>query len=106
MLAAAATIFPIGAGVGLLGMGVGLALVGFLAGPIDVGVLTLRQRRTDPAWLGRVMAVSMSLNLSGLPIGSAPGGVLCGWWLPGAFGVAAGACVVAAMAAWWLLPKG
>ncbi|HEY1934155.1 MAG TPA: MFS transporter [Acetobacteraceae bacterium] len=105
ILATAAAIFPLGAGVGLVGMGGGLALVGFLAGPVDVGVLTLRQRRTDPAWLGRVMAVSMSLNLSGLPIGSALGGALCLWWLPGAFGVAAGACVMAGVGAWWLLPR-
>jgi hypothetical protein len=32
--------------------------------------VTVRQRRTDPAELGRVLSVSMSLNLSGGPIGS------------------------------------
>ncbi len=42
----------------------------------DVPMFTLRQRRTDPAWLGRAFAVSMSLNFVGYPIGSAIGGTL------------------------------
>lgn len=42
----------------------------------DVPMFTLRQRRTDPAWLGRAFAVSMSLNFVGYPIGSAIGGAL------------------------------
>jgi MFS family permease len=58
------------------GLVFGMLLVGLLAGPIDVGVLTLRQRRTDPAELGRVLAVSMSLNMAGFPIGAALGGIL------------------------------
>ena len=98
MLATALAIYPVCVGFGLPGLGLGLALVGFLAGPVDVGVLTLRQRRTEPAWLGRVMAVSMSLNLSGAPIGSALGGALLTWSVPGAFAVAALACVTAAVA--------
>jgi hypothetical protein len=60
-------VYPISAHLGLFGISLGLTLIGFLAGPIDVGVLTLRQRRTHPAWLGRVLTVSMSLNLSGFP---------------------------------------
>ena len=104
IMATALAIYPVSASLGLFGLGVGLALVGFLAGPIDVGVLTLRQRRTDPAWLGRVMAVSMSLNLSGLPIGSALGGVLSDCSLSWTFGAAAFACVLAAVATWILVP--
>lgn len=104
MLATALAIYPVGARFGLPGLGIGLALVGFLAGPVDVGVLTLRQRRTEPAWLGRVMAVSISLNLSGQPIGSALGGVLVTWSVPAAFAVAALACVMAAAAS-LLVPK-
>jgi hypothetical protein len=50
--------------------------VGQLAGPIDVGLLTLRQRRTDPAELGRVLSVSMSLNFAGFPIGTALAGAM------------------------------
>lgn len=100
MLATALAIFPVGARFGLPGLAIGLALVGFLAGPIDVGVLTLRQRRTEPAWLGRVMAVSISLNVSGLPVGSALGGVLLTWSVPAAFAVAALACAAGALALW------
>ena len=104
ILATAAAIYPLSASFGLVGLGFGLAVVGFLAGPVDVGVLTLRQRRTEPGWLGRVMAVSMSLNLSGLPIGSALGGLLCGVSLTAAFAAAACACVAAAAAS-WALPR-
>jgi hypothetical protein len=55
----------------------GLAtMVGFLPGPIEVGPLTPRQH---PSCNGRVLAVSISLNvispnMAGLPISSAPGG--------------------------------
>jgi MFS family permease len=53
-----------------------LALIGLATGPFDVVLFTLRQRRTDPAWLGRAFAVSMSLNYMGFPIGSALGGAV------------------------------
>jgi MFS family permease len=49
---------------------------GVTAAGYDVPMFTLRQRRTDPAWLGRAFAVSMSLNFVGFPVGSAIGGVL------------------------------
>jgi MFS family permease len=55
-----------------------MALQGLLNGPLDVAMFTLRQRRTDPAWLGRAFAVSMSLNFAGYPIGAAMGGALVG----------------------------
>lgn len=76
ILATALALYPVAASGGLAGLAVGLALVGLVAGPIDVGVLTLRQRRTPPERLGRVLAVSMSLNLAGIPVGSALGGWL------------------------------
>ena len=98
MLATGVAIYPVCVWFGLPGLAIGLACVGFLAGPVDVGVLTLRQRRTEPAWLGRVMAVSMSLNLSGAPIGFALGGALATWSVPAAFAVAALACATAAVA--------
>jgi MFS family permease len=98
-------IYPLSVGFGLPGLCLGLALVGFLAGPVDVAVLTLRQRRTEPAWLGRVMAVSISLNLSGAPIGSALGGVLLTWSVPATFLAAAIACLAGAAAS-RLLPTG
>lgn len=103
-LATAAAIYPLGACLGLLGLGLGLAIIGLLAGPIDVGVLTLRQRRTDPAWLGRALAVSMSLNMCGLPIGAALGGMLVTYSLPLTLAVAAAVSVLSAIAIQSLVP--
>jgi predicted MFS family arabinose efflux permease len=53
-----------------------MAITGLCNGPLDIGLFTLRQRRTDPAWMGRAIAVSASLNFSGFPIGSAISGSL------------------------------
>lgn len=102
ILATAVAIYPVGGCFGVPGLTMGLVLIGFLAGPVDVAVLTLRQRRTEPAWLGRVMAVSMGLNLSGAPIGSALGGALLAWSLPATFAAAALACALAALATRWV----
>jgi MFS family permease len=77
----------------ILVVAIAIALLGVAAGPFDVGVFTLRQRRTDPAWFGRAFAVSMSLNSVGNPIGSALAGPLIGWslnvalWAAVAFGL-------------------
>lgn len=103
-LATAVAIYPIGASFGLIGLGVGLVLAGLLEGPVDVGVLSLRQRRTDPDRLGRVLAVSMSFNMSGLPLGSAIGGIVVVYSPELAFALAAAASVLAAMAAHFLVP--
>jgi MFS family permease len=105
MLATAVAAWPIGAEFGLIGLAVGLMLFGAAAGPIDVSVLTLRQRRTDPAELGRVLSVSMSLNMAGGPIGSALAGLLITWSLPATFVVAALSSVLAAGAV-ALIPAG
>lgn len=51
-------------------------LVGLAIGPVDVAIFSLRQRATEVAWFGRAMAVSMSLNFAGNPIGSAISGPL------------------------------
>ena len=96
MLVTSLAVWPLAGEFGLPGLVLGLMLVGAAAGPIDVGVLTLRQRRTDPAELGRVVSISMSLNLAGGPLGSALGGMLVGWSLTGTFGVAALASLLAA----------
>src|SRR5262249_62278716 len=68
--------WPLSASSGLLGLAAGLVVMGLLEGPADVALLTLRQRRTEPQWLGRVLTVSMCLNMSGLPLGSVIGGWL------------------------------
>jgi len=53
-----------------------MLLLGLATGPFDVTLFTVRQRRTDPSWMGRAFAVSMALNFSGFPIGSAVGGAI------------------------------
>src|SRR5262249_41872901 len=55
----------------LLGILLLMGITGFLNGPLDVALFTLRQRRTHPDWTGRAFAVSMSFNYLGGPIGSA-----------------------------------
>lgn len=102
--ATAVALYPLSASFGLIGLAVGLILIGFLEGPIDVGVLSLRQRRTDPAWLGRVLAVSMSFNMSGQPLGSVIGGIVVMHSPSLAFAIAALASVAAAVAAYLLVP--
>jgi len=104
MLLMAFALWPVAALFGLGGLFAGMALAGFLGGFVDVGTLTLRQRVTDPAWFGRTLAVSMSLNLSGVPVGSAIGGALAAWSLPVAFVAAALAAAVAAASAYALIP--
>jgi MFS family permease len=55
---------------------VAMLALGIATGPFDIVLFTLRQRRTDPAWLGRAFAVSMALNFVGFPVGSAIAGAL------------------------------
>lgn len=95
MAVTAVAIWPVAA-FGVAGLAMGLMLIALAAGPVDVGLLTLRQRRTDPVELGRVLSVSMSLNLAGLPLGSALAGMLIPWSLPATFAVAALASLLAA----------
>jgi MFS family permease len=82
-----------------------MAVTGFLNGPLDVALFTLRQRQTDPAWMGRAFAVSMSLNFLGYPFGAAIGGSLIGIGIEAALGVAVVATAISAVAAWWLIPR-
>ncbi len=103
-LATAVAIYPVGATFGLAGLAIGLVVAGLFEGPVDVGVLSLRQRRTDPDWLGRVLAVSMSFNMSGLPLGSAIGGIVVVHSPTLALALAAAASILAAMAAHFLVP--
>ena len=105
MIASAVAIWPVAASFGLVGLAIGLAGVGFFSGPIDVGLLSLRQRRTDPARLGRVLAVSISLNSSGFPLGSALGGFLIVRSTELTFVAAAAASTLAALTAWVLIPR-
>jgi predicted MFS family arabinose efflux permease len=103
--AMAVAIYPLAASLGLYGLAAGIMIMGFLEGPADVGLLTLRQRRTAPEWLGRVLTVSMSLNVSGLPLGSAIGGSLVSYSVDAALIFAAMASVIAAIATFVLIPR-
>jgi predicted MFS family arabinose efflux permease len=103
-LVSAAAVLSGAATAGLAGLAVGVTLFGFCSGPIDVGLLTLRQRRTEPRQLARVLAVSMSLNMAGLPIGSALGGILLTHGANAALLTAAVAAALAAVACQSLLP--
>ncbi|HET9615231.1 MAG TPA: MFS transporter [Candidatus Limnocylindrales bacterium] len=97
-----------GAGTALAGLALvagALALSGLLNGPMDIGLFTIRQRRTDPAWMGRAFAVSMGFNFIGYPIGTTLAGTLASVSLEAAIVVGAVACVVAALAAAVMIPR-
>jgi MFS family permease len=83
---------------------VAASVAGLILGAGDVALFSLRQRRTDPAWFGRAFAVSMSLNYSGAPFGSA----LAGWLIAQSFTlpflVGAALCVAAGVTALTLIP--
>ena len=89
---------------GILPVLAAMAVVGLVNGPMDVAMFTVRQRRTDPAWMGRAFAVSMSFNFAGFPIGSAIGGILAAQSIALAIGVAVVACLAAFAIAWRLIP--
>jgi MFS family permease len=55
---------------GWTGVVVAMLLAGASVGAVDIAIFSLRQRRTDPAWFGRAISVSMALNFAGMPIGS------------------------------------
>jgi predicted MFS family arabinose efflux permease len=91
----------------LVPIAIAMALSGLLNGPLDIAMFTLRQRRTDPAWMGRAFTVSMNLNFSGVPIGAAITGVMLSIWpveVAILFGV--GANVLGAFLGYLLIPRG
>lgn len=81
-------------------------VAGAANGPFDIGMFTLRQRRTDPAWFGRAFAVSMSLNYVGTPIGAALAGPLIGFSLNAALWAAVAFAVIAGVFPFLTIPKG
>jgi MFS family permease len=85
---------------------VSMAVSGLLNGPLDIAMFTLRQRCTDPAWMGRAFTVSMNLNFSGFPIGAAVTGIMLSVWpveVAIIFGVAANA--LGALLGYILIPR-
>ncbi len=105
MLGSAAILCLLLPDAGLAPVLIGLILFGILNGPTDIAMFTLRQRRTDPAWMGRAFAVSMSFNFLGFPIGTGLAGVVVvAHSLDAAIAIEIGACLVAAVAAQLLIP--
>jgi MFS family permease len=89
---------------GLILVGSAQFLVGLVNGPFDIALFTVRQRRTDPAWLGRAFAVSMGFNFIGFPIGAAITGVIAASSLGGAVALGIGACAASGVLAAALVP--
>jgi len=84
-----------------------MAAAGLINGPLDIALFTLRQRRTDPAWMGRAFTISMNLNFAGFPIGAALSGVMLTIWpVEAALAVAVAANVAGAILAYVLIPRG
>jgi MFS family permease len=90
---------------GFLLVGASMFLMGLVAGPMDIALFTVRQRRTDPAWMGRAFAISMGFNFIGVPVGAALGGVIAASSLVGAVALGVGATIVAALLAATLVPR-
>jgi MFS family permease len=92
--------------VGLAVLFLEMALVGILIGPMDIALFTVRQRRTDPAWMGRAFAVSMAFNYVGVPVGAIVAGLLADGSLEVAIvALGVGGSAMAALAAAFLVPR-
>ncbi len=110
---AVALILPaVGVGGVEVGLGAGLAFlaahsltIGLLQGPLDIALFTVRQRRTDPAWMGRAFAVSMAVNFMGFPIGAAAAGAIAAVSLPAAVGLGVVACLAGGILAAVMVPR-
>ncbi len=105
-------ILGVGAGMAAIAFGytvaalaLGVAFVGMGSSVMDVALFSLRQRVTDPAWFGRAFAVSMHLNYSGIPVGSAISGPLLAISTPFALTVAVGFALAAAGLTWVMVPS-
>ena len=80
-------------------------LFGLLNGPLDIALFTIRQRRTDPAWMGRAFAVSMAFNFMGYPFGAIIAGALATNSLPAAVVLGVITCLMGGVIAQWLVPS-
>jgi len=107
-----AGIIGIGAGIATIatasslgGLVAGVVLIGVGSSVMDVALFSLRQRVTDPAWFGRAFAVSMHLNYSGIPVGSAISGPLLAVSTPFALAVAVGFALAAAGLTFVMVPS-
>ena len=102
LIAAGQPPIPVGIGLVLVQM----LILGFLFGPMDIALFTVRQRRTDPAWVGRAFSVSMAFNYLGVPIGAAVAGILADSSIEAAIIVLGlGGATASALAAAFLVPR-
>ena len=85
-------------------IGGSLLLFGLLNGPLDIALFTVRQRRTDPSWMGRAFAISMGVNFTGVPIGAVLTGVIAERSLTGSIVLGVIACLASAVLAASLIP--
>jgi MFS family permease len=99
------TLGPVVPLVGYAAISASLLLTGLLEGPLDIGMFTMRQRRTDPAWFGRAFAISMAINAIGFPIGAAVAGSLAETSVGLAVGVGVVAAALATLFAAVLVPR-
>jgi predicted MFS family arabinose efflux permease len=90
---------------GLVFLGAHALAIGILQGPLDVALFTVRQRRTDPAWMGRAFAISMAANYLGFPVGAAAAGAIAAWSLPAAVWLGVGACLAGSALAAVMVPR-
>ena len=104
MLTSALALIVLALSPNLLVVALAMLLWGSAGGRMDVGLFSIRQRRTDPAWYGRAFAVSMSLNFAGIPIGSALAGPLLSPGIAAGLVVASGLALLGAALAWLMIP--
>ncbi len=91
--------------VGLIAAALAMGGYGFLQGPADIALFTVRQRRTDPAWMGRAFAVSMAFNFLGYPTGAVIAGALAATSIESSIVVGVAAAILAAGLAAVMIPK-
>ena len=91
---------------GVVLLAVHFAAMGVVWGASDIALFTVRQRRTDPAWMGRAFAVSMAVNYVGLPIGAGLAGFIAARSLEAAIIVlGVGGSLAGAASAAFLVPR-
>jgi MFS family permease len=82
-----------------------MMIAGLFTGPMDIGLFTIRQRRTHPEMIGRAFAVSMAFNFLGYPVGAAVAGAIADTSLDAAILLGVVACLVAAGLAAAMVPR-
>jgi MFS family permease len=78
---------------------------GYFNGPFDIALFTVRQRRTDPAWMGRAFAISMAFNFLGYPIGAALTGAIADVSIVAAVALGVAAASLSAVLAATMVPR-